>query len=129
MRPAAGGAGLATVLDSALPTATIVGTRQIGVYWEAYGLRPEGEPVQFTLTVEPVAGNWLRRAAERLHLADPSRESRLHWEEVPQEVNGVAARDLRLDLSTLRAGRYRIELSLTTRTADSAVASREIELR
>jgi hypothetical protein len=124
-----GGAGLATATDSALPTATIVGGRQVGVYWETYGLRTHGEPVQFTLTVEPVSGNWLRRAAERLHFADPSRETRLHWEEVPQEVHGVAPRDLRLDLSTLRPGRYRIDLSLATRTADSVVTSREIELR
>jgi hypothetical protein len=127
--PAGAGAGLATATDSALSTATIVGARQVGVYWETYGLRAEGEPVQFTLTVEPVAGNWLRRAAERLHFADPSRESRLHWEEVPHEVHGVASRDLRLDLSTLRPGRYRIDLSVTTRSADSVSISREIELR
>ncbi|HEY5060395.1 MAG TPA: hypothetical protein VII52_02615 [Gemmatimonadaceae bacterium] len=125
----AGSAALATVIDSALATATIVGGRQVGVYWETYGLRAQGEPVQFTLTVEPVAGNWLRRAAERLHFTDPSRESRLHWEEVPQKVHGVAARDLRLDLSTLRPGRYRIDLSVITRIADSVVTSREIELR
>ena len=123
------GGGLATATDSALPNATIAGNRRVAVYWETYGLRAQGEPVQFTLTIEPVAGNWLRRTAERLHFADPSRELRLHWEEVPQGVNGVAPRDLRLDLSALRQGRYRINLSVTTRSADSVAASREIELR
>lgn len=124
-----GSADLATVTDSAFPSATIVGARGLGVYWETYGLRAQGEPVQFTLTVEPVAGNWLRRAAERLHFTDPSRESRIHWEEVPQQVNSIAPRDLRLDLSTLRRGRYRIELNVTAHNGDAAVASREIELR
>jgi hypothetical protein len=45
---------LAAVRDSALASDVAPMSRTLGVFWETYGLRPEGEPVAFTLTVEQI---------------------------------------------------------------------------
>ena len=119
---------LEVVRDSALATNVISGTRGVGVYWETYGLLPSKEPLHFTLSVEQFGTSWFRRTAERLHLADPTSGLRLQWDEVPEQIDGRAARGLRLDLSRLRAGRYRV--SLTARARDgTATTVREIEVR
>ncbi|HEY9227389.1 MAG TPA: hypothetical protein VIP11_12120 [Gemmatimonadaceae bacterium] len=120
---------LDAVRDSALASAVIPMSRAIGVYWETYGLRPTGEPVRFTLTVEQVGVGWMRRAAEALRFADPTTALRLQWEEVPEQRHGVAGRGVRVDLSRLRSGKYRVELSIAPRGEPAAVSSRDIEIR
>lgn len=118
---------LEAVRDSALGTNVVSGARGVGVYWETYGLRAP-EPLHFTLSVEQFGVGWLRRTAEALHLADPTSGLRLQWDEVPELAGGTAPRSVRLDLSRLRAGRYRV--SLTVRAHDgTATATREIDVR
>ena len=120
---------LEAVRDSALASVSIAGTRAVGVYWETYGLRPGGEPVKFTLTVEPVGVSLLRRAAEALRFADPTSALRVQWSEVPVESHGLAGRGVRVDLSRLRGGRYRVELLVSTDRGEEAVAAREIAVK
>ena len=120
---------LGAVRDSALEGASIPASRPMGVYWETYGLRPGSEPVKFTLTVEQVGIGFLRRAAERLRFADPTSALRVQWSELPEQRHGVAGRGVRVDLSRLRGGRYRMELRVTTDGGDEAVAVREIEVK
>lgn len=120
---------LEAVRDSILGNTSIPGSRPVGVYWETYGLRPGAEPVKFTLTVEQVDIGFLRRAAEKLRFADPTSALRVQWSEMPEERHGVAGRGVRVDLSRLRGGRYRVELRVATDNGDEAVAIREIEVR
>lgn len=120
---------LSAVRDSALASPIMPATRGVGVYWETYGLRAEGEPVQFALTVERVGVDWMHRAAEKLHLADPTTSLRIQWDEVPQRVNGIAGRGVRVDLSRLVSGRYRMQLMVTPVGEGAVVAVREIEVR
>ena len=120
---------LSAVRDSALASPIISPTRSVGVYWETYGLRPGAEPVDFTLTVEQVDVGWIQRAAEALRFADPASSLRIQWSEMPEHRNGVAGRGVRVDLSRLRDGRYRVELGVITRSGERAVSSREIEIR
>jgi hypothetical protein len=120
---------LEAVRDSALASLSIGGTRAVGVYWETYGLRPGGESVKFTLTVEPVGVSLLRRAAEALRFADPTSALRVQWSEIPAGTHGVAGRGVRVDLSRLRGGRYRLELLVSTDSGEEAVAAREIEVK
>ncbi len=114
------------VRDSALATNVIASTQSFGVYWESYGLRAQGEPVQFTLSVDPVNVGWLRRTASHFHLADPTSGLRIQWDEVPRVVDGVAGRGVRLDLSRLHPGTYRMLLTLTPRGDPPVSAQREI---
>lgn len=118
---------LDAVRDSALATNVVSGATGVGVYWETYGLSAP-EPLHFTLAVEQYGVGWLRRTAERLHLADPTSGLRLQWDEVPAPSAGIAARGVRLDLSRLRSGRYRVSLTARGRNG-SATASREIVVR
>jgi hypothetical protein len=120
---------LETAIDSALASDVVPENRTLGAYWETYGLRPTGEPVHFTLTVEEIGVGWLRRTAQRLRLSDPTRGLRIQWEEVPQQTRGFAGRSLRVDLSRLRSGRYRMQLTASTRGESPATVEREIEVR
>jgi hypothetical protein len=119
---------LDAVKDSALSSTVVPASRSVGVFWETYGLRPQSEPVHFTLTVEEIEIGFLRRAAERLRFADPTSALRVQWQEVPQVDHGVAGRGVRVDLSRLRAGRYRMQLSVAS-DAGSAVTSRDLTVR
>jgi hypothetical protein len=105
------------------------GTRNVGAFWEAYGIPEHTRPVHYVLSVEQFGIGWLQRAKERLHLDDPSTGLRIQWDEVPQPVNGIASRAVRLDLSRLRGGRYHIEVSMTIDGEVPVVASRDVEVR
>jgi len=99
-------------------------------YWgPMYGLQAASEPVRFTLTVEQVGVSWFRRAAERLRFADPTTGLRIQWQEVPQRTNGIAGRGVRVDVSRLRAGRYRMQLTVNAAGETSAISTREIDVR
>jgi hypothetical protein len=110
----------AAARDNALPSAEVPLARAVGVYWETYGLEAKGEPVHFTLSVQQVGVSWMRRAIERVHLADPTTGLRLQWDEVPEQHDGVAPRGVRVDLSRLRSGTY--ELAVTAAT-DRAITT------
>ena len=126
---AASPSALEQVADSALAGDVVPGNRVLGVFWETYGLHPTGETVRFTLTVEQIGVGWLRRTAERLRLTDPTSGLRIQWEEVPQRVNGIAGRGVRVDLSRLRSGRYRMQLLASVSGEASRVAERIVEVR
>lgn len=121
-----------TSLDAATSDAlsddVVGGARSLGVFWEAYGLGAEPGAVDFALSVERIDVDWLHRAAAALHLADPAAELHVRWQEVPQLWNGIAARGVSLNLSRLRAGRYRVELTVG-HAGDAAVARREIQVQ
>lgn len=113
--------------DNALASDQIPLGRAVGVYWETYGLRAAGEPVRYTVTVEQVGVSWLRHAVERLHLADRTSGLRIQWDEVPEQHQGIFGRGLRVDLSRLRSGTYRLAVTAETRQA-TAMSAREIVL-
>ncbi|MGH7618388.1 MAG: hypothetical protein ACREPM_14285, partial [Gemmatimonadaceae bacterium] len=120
---------IGAVQDSALPSAIIPMSRAVGVYWEVYGLHDAGEPVHYSLTVEQVGVSWARRAAEHLHLADPTTALRLQWDEVARPEAHVAGRGVRVDLSRLRGGRYVVTLDVEARDGARASATKEVEVR
>src|SRR5262249_46486535 len=72
--------------------------RQIGIFWETYGVRPDGETLDYTLAVEPVEG-LLHRALVKLHVMDPERGLNLQWREAPSISHQIASRGLTVDLS------------------------------
>jgi hypothetical protein len=120
---------LSVVRDSALASSTLSAPRAVGVYWEAYGLRVGADPVKYSLTFEQIDVSWMQRVAEHLRFADPTSALRVQWSEMPEHRNGIAGRGVRVDLSRLRAGRYRIELRIATENGDVAVTTRNVEIR
>jgi hypothetical protein len=120
---------LDAVRDSALARDVAPFGRAVGVFAEAYGLAPQGEHLRFDLTLEQIEIGWRQRAAERLHLADPAAAIRIHWEEMARVRDGISARGTRVDLSGVRNGRYRLQLTVTADDGSTATSSREIEVQ
>ena len=116
-----------TLSEHAIGSDVIRGRDSVAVFWEAYGLRREA--VHFTLSVEQIGVSWLRRAAEAFRIADRTTGVRVQWQEVPELDAGVAARNVRIDLSRLRPGRYRMQLTVLTAGEPPATSTREIEIR
>ena len=102
--------------------------RQIGVFWETYGIRPQGERVDYALIVAPEDESLLHRALAKLHVVDPDQSLSLQWQEVPSASNGIASRGLTVDLSRLRPGHYSMRLMLTSGKDLPIVAERSIEI-
>jgi hypothetical protein len=121
-------ASLEDVARYALGAARIATGGRVGIYWELYGVRPAGEPLLVTLTVERVGIGWRTRTAERLHLATKATPLRVRWEEVPKRDSGIASRAITIDLSALPAGRYRMQLMVTAEDGSTAVSERFLEL-
>jgi hypothetical protein len=118
---------LEDVTRYALGTGRVTGAR-VGLYWELYGVRPAGEALGVTLTVERVGANWRTRAAERLGLARKATPLRVRWQEVPRRDSGVATRAIVIDVATLPSGRYRMHLTVTADDGTTATSERIIEL-
>ena len=117
-------------LDAVLPLAVhddrVSASQPVGVFWETYGVRPDGETFDVALQIERIKEGWRRRAAERLHLASPFSPVTVQWREMPNGQDRIAARAMALDLSRLEPGRYEIRLMLTAKDELSAVVTREI---
>jgi len=102
--------------------------RQIGLFWETYGVRPEGETLDYALAVERVDQGLFHSALVKLHVADPERGLNLQWREVPSITGQIASRGVTVDLSRLNPGRYRVRLMLTSGTNLPIVSERTIEI-
>jgi hypothetical protein len=101
---------------------------RVGMYWEVYGVRPPAEPLSVMVTVERIDAGWRTRAAERLGLAAKTTPLRVRWQEVPAGDSGVASRAIAIDLASLPAGRYRMQLSVAADDGSAAVSERLVEL-
>jgi hypothetical protein len=117
-------------LDAVLPLARrddrVSASQPVGIFWETYGVRSEGETFDVGLSIERVKEGWRRRAAERLHLASPFAPMKVQWQEMPNTADHVAARAMTLDLSRLEPGRYALRLTLTPSDAPAVTATREV---
>jgi hypothetical protein len=102
--------------------------RQIGVFWEAYGVRQSGERLDYALLVAPEDESFLHRALAKLHVVDADQSLSLKWQEVPTAANGIASRGVTVDLSRLRPGRYSVRLMLTSGKDLPVIAERSIDI-
>ena len=109
------------------PSGRVKAGAKLALYWEEYGLA-EGTKVTSTLTVSRGRAGWLRRAGEALRVAPRASPVRIHWQDTPASKDGVAARSLALDLSSLAPGRWTIDLVARPEGREALRASREIEI-
>lgn len=118
---------LAAVLALVRGAAAARSDGRLGLFWEVYGLNPEGEVATTSVTVAPVRAGWLRRATQSLGLARRRAPVRLEWTEVPRARGPVAGRSLAIGLSGLSPGRYQVEVRVATERSE-AVATRELRV-
>jgi hypothetical protein len=102
--------------------------RQIGIFWETYGVRPEGETLDYSLAVEPVDQGLIHSALVKLHVQGPDRGLNVQWSETASITGQIASRGLTVDLSRLKPGHYRVRLMLTSGTNLPIVSERTIEV-
>lgn len=121
-------ASLTEVVPRVLHATRAPSNRQIGVFWETYGVRPNGESLGYALLVTPADEGLLHRALVKVHLAEPERSVSVQWREVPSTADGIASRGVTVDLSLLRPGRYSVRLMLTSGTDLPIVTERSIEI-
>jgi hypothetical protein len=101
-------------------------SRQIGVFWETYGVRPDGERLDYALVVTPIDEPLFRRALVKLHVVDPERSVNLQWHEVQTSTGGIASHGMTVDLSHLRPGRYAVRLMLTPPGSEIPIVSERV---
>jgi hypothetical protein len=101
----------------------------VGVYWEMYGISASGEKLAYSLTVTRDGTPWYRRAAEKMGVVDRRAPVRMQWDEPSSRPGAAHSRAPAVDLSTLPAGRYRIDLMLEAGGTVTATASRTVEIR
>ena len=122
----------ATSLDSALsraiPGDTVARNRQLGLFWETYGLAAGGESVDLAVSVERVDHSWIRSARQRLGLTPADTPIRIRWTDARPPADRAAAHAVALDLANLDSGRYRVTLTLTPLGGTAVSAAREIAL-
>ena len=121
-----------TRLDEAAPralsTTRVSARKPLGLFWETYGVKPAGETLGVSLTIEEAGAPFLRRAARVLRLSEKGSPLRVQWQEVPDRESGVASRAVAVDLSRLAPGKYRVRLTVTPVGEPPATSTREIEL-
>jgi hypothetical protein len=112
---------LEQVAPHALGSRAVPSDRQLGLYWELYGLGSGGSGrgvVTTAVSVLPLKRGFLGLGRRK--------RVRLEWQDHPERVDGIGARTLRLDLSGLAPGRYRVVLSVKPEDEPPVTASREI---
>jgi hypothetical protein len=117
---------LGDVLPLALHEARVSASQPLGLFWEMYGVKPEGESIAVSLTVERIKEGWTRRTAERLRLATPFSPMKVQWEESPDRGDRIVSRSITLDLAALQPGRYEIRLTVTARDEPDVTVKREL---
>ena len=128
----AGGDSTPARLDEAasraLATNRVSARKPLGLFWETYGVRPTGETLSVSLTIEEAGAPFLRRAARVLRLSEKGSPLRVQWQETPDRDSRIASRAVSVDLSRLRPGKYRVRLTVTPAGESPAASARDIEL-
>jgi hypothetical protein len=117
---------LEDALHLALYSNHIRSDQLLGLFWETYGVRAEGEHFDIAVSIERIKEGWMRRTAERLHMATPFSPMKLQWTEMPDRINGIASRAVTLNLSQLQPGHYEITLTMTPPDELPVVAKRQV---
>ncbi|CAN5900808.1 hypothetical protein BH11GEM1_BH11GEM1_19200 [soil metagenome] len=127
-----GGGEPALSLDSALARAIAGDLLQrsvpAGLFWETYGLTPEGESVDLSVRVDRVDRGFLRRTRQRVGLAAADTPIRIQWADARPPTDRAAPHAVSIDLGNLDAGRYRITLTVIPAMGPAIATSREIVL-
>ena len=100
----------------------------VGLFWETYGVGLTPEPLAVAISIEPIKAGFMRRAAERLHLATTLSPTKMEWTELSNREKGIVSRAVTLNLSQLEPGRYQIVLTVSSPHGLPLVAKREITL-
>jgi hypothetical protein len=119
---------LEDALPHVLPNATLGDSGKVGIYWETYNTSPIGEGIQVAITVAPEGsgGGWLRRGLVALRLVREAKPVTVGMRDVSARGRGYTPRAVVVDLSTLKPGRYLMQLEITAEGTIPVRAERAI---
>ncbi len=121
---------LEDVIPHARAGVTMKPDTKIGIYWETYNTRPTGEGMQVSITVAPEevpgGGNWLRKGLTALRLIREAKPVSVGMRDVSARGLGYTPRSVVVDLTSLKPGRYVLELEVTAEGTIPVRASRVI---
>lgn len=104
------------VAPHALPTERIQANAKLGVYWEAYGTDPGGEPIKASLVVAretPVEeGGFFKRLTRSLRLGGDGTPVSVSIQDLSTRGSSTTSRGIEFDISTLARGSYVVQLEL-----------------
>jgi hypothetical protein len=103
--------------------------RRLGLYWELYGNRNVGSPLDVSLTIQRIGAGWWQHARRVLHLGGGDTPIALHWQDAVRPADGVTGRAVAVDLSRLNAGTYRVRVQVTIDGSGMVVAERTLDVR
>jgi hypothetical protein len=107
----------------------IVAGARVGIYWEAYNTNPTGEGLNVSITVAPEnsgGGGWLRRRLVALRLVREAQPVTIGMRDVSARGLAYSPRSVVVDLATLNAGRYLMQLELDAGGGNVVRAERAI---
>lgn len=113
----------------AMGTAESAADRQLGLYWELYGIRMPGTPLDVSLTIQRTGESWWHHARRFLHLGRGDAPIALHWQDAARPVNGTVGRSVAVDLSRLDGGDYRIRIRIRIDGGPALVRERQFAIR
>jgi hypothetical protein len=120
------------VLAAMLPGSTLTSRERVGLYWEVYGLTPGDEP-QFELSVAPAdTAKGLATLVRALGLSSVSSSlvtftaPRVSAAELGED--GRKAFTLQLSLSSLKAGRYILQMTTTVGSKGTTSVRRLVQI-
>jgi len=119
---------LDSILDHVIGSDRFRSGREVGVFWEMYGLDElEPEAVEVAITIREADEGRLRRLARWLRIAGPSQVQRLSWEEAVG-AEAIQGRVLRMRLPDVEPGRYLLEVSVSTAGGEPVVVRRQMQI-
>lgn len=123
--------GLDDVLPHAKSSQAIPKGGKVGIYWETYNTNPLGEGIQVAITVAPEEkdGSWLTRGLTALRLVRQAQPVSVGLSDVSSRGAGYTPRAVVVDLETLKAGRYLMQLEITAEGTPSVRAERVLTVR
>ena len=100
----------------------------VGLYWETYNTNPTGEAIDVAITVveEDRGGGWLQRTLRSLRRVREQQPITMGMQDVTARGVPFAPRSVVVDLSTLRPGRYQIEIELDAGAGNVVRAQRPV---
>lgn len=118
------------VIAHVRPGVTMRPDTKVGIYWETYNTRPTGEGMQVSITVAPEdapgSGNWLKKGLTALRLIREAKPVSVGMRDVSARGLAYTPRSVVVDLTTLKPGRYVLELEVTADGTIPVRASRVI---
>jgi hypothetical protein len=122
---------LEEALPHALPSLRVRRTERLGFFWESYGTRPTGEPLEVSLVVvreDAPEPSRMQRLGRALRLWKEAAPVSVSLQDVSARGSTTTARAMAVDISTLTPGRYVVQLEVEVSGQYVVRAERTIEV-